>query len=352
MNDISRELIEQLDKARADKNKINIIGRGTKTFMGRAAQGKAINIAKHSGIIDYHPKELVMTARAGTLLADMTATLDEEGQMLAFEPPRFDNQASIGGTLACNLSGPGRPWYGSVRDMVLGIRLINGKSEHLRFGGQVMKNVAGYDVSRLQAGAMGCLGIITEVSLKVLPKPSVSVTLVQALEPEEAIRTMNELSAQAKPLTAACWLEGKLYLRLAGAKNAVEATAELWPGQEMDDADKFWSDLRDLKLDYFSGDVPLWRFSMKSSAQHILPDAAWLIDWGGGQRWLRGDFNHMELQRLASDVGGHVSLFRGGDRSGEVHQQQAEALVRIHQRLKAAFDPDGLFNPGRLYSWL
>lgn len=352
MTDISAQLIEQVKQAASDGTALQIIGGGSKAFMGRTPTGAPISLAEHSGIISYEPVELVLTARAGTPLSQIKDALSEHQQMMAFEPPLFNDKATLGGTLACHLSGPARPWSGSIRDHVLGIRLINGNGEHLRFGGQVMKNVAGYDVSRMQAGAMGTLGIISEVSLKIMPKPAASLTVVQNMSTEQAIDTMNRLSGQPKPLTGACWLNGQLYLRLAGAKSAVETTAREVNGSVLDDGDAFWEQLREHRLDFFASDAPLWRFSVKSSAEHVLPSENWLIDWGGAQRWLKGDFNKAELEAIAEKMGGQVSLYRGGNRDSEVFHTQPEALKLIHQRLKHAFDPNAIFNPGRLYSWM
>lgn len=352
MSDISRELVRQIQAARANGGKLNIVGRSSKAFMGRETTGEPISVAEHCGIVSYQPVELVMTARAGTSLAEIDAALDENNQMLSFEPPTFGGQASIGGTLACNLSGPSRPWSGSVRDMVLGIKLINGQAEQLAFGGQVMKNVAGYDVSRMQAGAMGTLGLITEISLKVMPKPAAVLTLVQPMDAEQAVATMNELAGKAKPLTAACWLENTLYLRLSGAASTVNGTAEQWPGDVLEAGHDFWAALREQQLEFFDTDSPLWRFSVRASAEHFLPEADWLLDWGGAQRWLRGEFDRQDLEAAAEKAAGQVGLYSGGDRSGEVFHRQAPALQTIHRRLKSAFDPDGVFNPGRLYSWM
>lgn len=352
MKDISHELIDRVKLARSDGTKLQIVGGGSKSFMGREAIGEPLNVAEHSGILSYQPIELVLTARGGTKLSEITAALDEHNQMLAFEPPMFDDQATIGGTLACHLSGPSRPWGGSVRDHVLGIRLINGKAQELRFGGQVMKNVAGYDVSRVQAGAMGTLGIISEVSLKVMPKPVATSTLRQKMDAAQAIEEMNRLAGQSKPLTGACWFDNHLYLRLAGALSAVDSTVSQWSGTVVEEADALWQRLREQQLDYFSGEAPLWRFSVNSHAQHLLPEEAWLLDWGGSQRWLRGNFPAEELESLAETAGGQVSRYRGGDRQQEVFHTQSEALKKLHQRLKNAFDPDGLFNSGRLYSWM
>lgn len=352
MTDITHALIARVKQASHDGTALQIIGGGSKQFMGRESIGDPISLSEHRGIISYEPIELVLTARAGTPLHEIKDALAEQNQCLAFEPPTFNGQATLGGTLACHLSGPARPWSGSIRDHVLGVRLINGRSEALRFGGQVMKNVAGYDVSRMQAGAMGTLGIITEVSLKVMPKPAATVTIKQEMDAATAIENMNRLSGQSKPLTGACWFNNHLYLRLAGARSAVDSTVSQWQGAALDDSDAFWSTLREQQLDYFLDATSLWRFSVKSSATHMLPDEDWLIDWGGAQRWLRGDFATGKLEALAEAAGGQVSLYRGGDRSQEVFHTQPEALQKIHQRLKHAFDPNGVFNPNRLYSWM
>ena len=357
MADQIQSLQEQVLKARADGQTLNIVGGGTKSFMGRTPDNDAatLSLAEHTGVVEYHPVELVLTVRAGTTLSEIEAVLAEEGQCLHFEPPRFAESgegATIGGTLACNLSGPARPWAGSVRDQVLGVRLLNGQGEHLRFGGQVMKNVAGYDVSRLQAGAMGTLGVMTEISLKVMPKPATTATLVQEMPLDSAIDYMNRRAGESKPLTGACWLDGKVYLRLAGARSAVEATAQQWEGEVIEGGNALWQQIQDLQHDFFAGDDPLWRFSVKSSAVMPSLDGPWLVDWAGAQRWYRGQATLRDLEPLALEAGGQVSLFRGGDRTGEVMHAQPEALKTIQRRIKQSFDPDGLFNPGRLYSWL
>lgn len=353
MSDMAQALIEQVDAARAAGTTLEIVGRGSKTFMGRQAGADvAIDIGGHRGIVSYEPVELVLTARAGTPLQEIEEALAERGQMLAFDPPRFGDDGTLGGTLACNQSGPARPWSGSVRDAVLGIRLINGRGEHLRFGGQVLKNVAGYDLSRAQAGALGTLGIITEISMKVMPKPAVSLTLVREMDAARAIVRMNELAGQSRPLTGACWHDGRLYLRLAGVPAAIEGTVARWGGEVLEQDAGFWRALRDQRQPFFAGNGPLWRFSINAAAPHWRADADWLIDWGGAQRWLRGDFPHVELEREAQDAGGQVSLFRGGDRSGEVFATLSPALQLLHRRLKEAFDPAGIFNPRRLYSWM
>ena len=352
MADISRQIIERIEAARRDGEPLSIVAGGSKRFVGRATSASPLEVADHDGIVSYEPGELVLTARSGTRLAEIEAALAEHNQALQFEPPDFDGAATIGGTLACNVSGPARPWCGSVRDAVLGVELVTGRAERLRFGGRVMKNVAGFDVSRLQAGALGAFGVITEISLKVLPRPQHTVTLVRDFDAPDAIVHMNELAGTSKPLSGACWHDRHLYVRFSGAEPAVDAAAKQWGGERLDDAASFWGDLAGQRLPYFQTNYALWRFSVRSSSPLPQVDGDWLIDWGGAQRWVHGDFDKDALSRLAESAGGHVSLYRGGDRRGEVHHALPEALRSLHLRLKDAFDPDRILNPGRLYSWM
>ncbi|WP_339800161.1 glycolate oxidase subunit GlcE [uncultured Marinobacter sp.] len=360
MSDITPQLLEQVREAAESGTALAISGGGSKAFMGRGRKGEPLSLADHTGVVSYHPVELVLTVRAGTRLSEIDAVLAEHNQRMAFDPPRFSDSDvksdTIGGTLACNLSGPGRPWQGSVRDHVLGVKLINGQGQHLSFGGQVMKNVAGYDASRLQAGALGTLGVMTEISLKVLPLPAVELTLSRELPLAEAHALMAQLAGQPKPLSAACWVNGTVYLRLSGARSAVDATAEQWQqahGLNLYEAgSEFWALLRDQQLEFFAGDRPLWRFSVNPTAPMQDIGNGVLVDWGGGQRWSRAEASLSDMAAYAARAGGQVSLFRGGDRSGEVMHPQPAPLRTIQQRLKASFDPRRIFNPGHLYSWL
>ena len=351
--DYSEHIIAALQQARACKRPVTIRAGGSKRdLVGRHCDYDALDVSGHRGIVDYQPQELVITARAGTPLTEINASLEAHQQMLSFEPPLFDGKATLGGTLACNLSGPARPWGGSIRDMVLGVQLINGKAEKLNFGGKVMKNVAGFDVSRLQAGALGTLGVLTQVSLKVLPRPQATLTLRYAMSAADALQCMSLRAREPKPLSGAFWLDDHLYLRLSGATSAVQSTAAQWGGEILEQSAALWAGLRDMTLPFFAGDSPLWRFSISACAPVNTDLGAMLIDWGGAQRWLRGAQPEEVLQHLATAAGGHVSLFRGGDRSGEVRAPQNAVERSLHQRLKHAFDPDGILNPGRLYSWL
>ena len=356
MTDCTKDIVAQVARALASRTSLSICSGDSKAhILGRRMDpdnSAKLDLSKHSGIIDYHPTELVLTARAGTTLTEIQTTLAKEGQMLSFEPPDFGNRATLGGTLACNLSGPARPWSWSIRDMVLGVQLINGKAELLNFGGQVMKNVAGYDVSRLQAGALGTLGVLTKVSLKVLPIPEHTITLSYQMDAQKAVEVMNAKAQEPKPLSGAYWAGGNLFLRLSGAENAVMQTAKSWGGEQLPKGDDLWRKLREFDHPYFSGEEPLWRLSHRPTATVQKEFGDMLIDWGGAQRWLRGEHDQTTLEQSAENAGGHVSLFRGGDRYGELKHRLNPLAQKLHQRLKAAFDPEGILNPGRLYSWM
>jgi glycolate oxidase FAD binding subunit len=352
-DDHSERIIAALQQARDTGRPVTISGGGSKRHIaGRDCEYDELDVSGHRGIVDYQPQELVITARGGTPLSDIIATLQAQGQTLSFEPPLFDGTATVGGTLACNLSGPGRPWGGSIRDSVLGVQLINGKCERLSFGGKVMKNVAGYDVTRLQAGALGTLGVLSEVSLKVVPRAQRTLTLRYEMPVGEAIECMNRRAGEPKPLSGAFWLDGQLHLRLSGATSAVEHTAVQWGGEVLDRGEEIWEELREMTLPFFSGDAPLWRFSVKSTAPVMAQSGSTLIDWCGSQRWVRGERSLTELDQVAQEAGGHVTLYRGGDRSGEIRSPLNAIETALQQRLKQSFDPDGILNPGRLYSWL
>jgi glycolate oxidase FAD binding subunit len=351
--DLSRHIIAAITEARSAQQPLYINAGGSKRHLvGRDCNARVLDVSGHTGIVEYHPGELVITARAGTLLTQLTDALHEHGQMLSFDPPLFDGKATLGGTLACNLSGPARPWSGSVRDMVLGVQLVNGKGELLNFGGKVIKNVAGYDVSRLQAGALGTLGLLSEISLKVLPVHEHCLSLSYEMTAREAVDTMNQRAGQPKPLHGAFWVDGRLHLRLAGAADAVEHTAKQWGGETLPTDDTTWTKLREMTLPFFAGDAPLWRFSIKATAPVSKAFGPTLIDWCGAQRWVRGDHQQALLQEAANAGEGHVALFRGGDRNSEVRSPLNPVEQRLQQRLKNSFDPDGILNPGRLYSWL
>jgi len=351
-------LIDQVRAARASKTALNISGGNTKAFYGEAPQGQPLDLRGLRGISSYEPSELVVTVRAGTPLAELEAALAEQGQCLPFEPPRFGPGGTVGGMVAAGLAGPSRAAVGGLRDYVLGATLLNGRAELLSFGGQVMKNVAGYDVSRLLAGSMGLLGVICEVSLKVLPLPVASTTLRFELDEAAALQQLNTWGGQPLPINASAWWSGMLVLRLSGAAAAVQsATAKL--GGEViapDLAAAFWAGLRDQTDEFFVGaaravsaGATLWRLSVPQTAAPMALTGEHLVEWGGGQRWVVTTTAAAAVREAAARAGGHATVFRG-PKAGGAMAPLAPALMRIHRELKTAFDPDRVFNPGRLYA--
>ena len=331
---------------------LRIRGGGTKDWYGQALEGEVLDTRALNGIVDYEPTELVITARCGTPLAHVETALAERGQMLAFEPPHFGDGATFGGAVACGLSGPRRASSGALRDFVLGATLMDGQGQVLTFGGQVMKNVAGYDVSRMLAGSLGTLGLLLQVSVKVLPRPLREATLRFSMSEIEALARLNEWGGQPLPISASCWHAGVLTLRLSGAEAAVAAAERALGGDAVPDGEVFWRALREQEHAFFAGAESLWRLSVPSAASAILLRGEQLIEWGGAQRWLNASSDAVTAQnirRSVSAAGGHATLFRGGDKSVGVFHPLAPAVASIHARLRASFDPSRVFNPGRMY---
>lgn len=351
--DLSLQLAERIREAADSGTALELRGGGSKGFYGRSAVGEPLEVGGHAGIVHYAPTELVITARAGTPLAHIEQALADAGQMLPFEPPSLGQSATLGGTVACNLSGPRRPYAGAARDFVLGCKLINGKGELLQFGGEVMKNVAGYDVSRLMAGALGTLGLLSELSLKVLPRPELEITLIhEALAEEEAQALMQRLALTPQPISAASFAAGRLHLRVSGTPRVVQAARQQIGGEPLEggESEQFWCDLREQRHPFFEDSRPLWRLALPADTLPLPIEGDWLLDWGGGQRWLASDADADQIRLAASRAGGHATAWRGGDREGEVFTPLTPALAQIHRRLKAAFDPHGILNPGRMYA--
>lgn len=382
MENTLNALIERIRDAAAHHTPLRIRGGGSKDFYGQSLHGEVLDTRGYSGITSYEPSELVVTVRAGTPLAELEAALAEKGQCLAFEPPRFDatdgpNGGTCGGMVAAGLSGPARASVGSLRDYVLGVKLINGRAEHLTFGGQVMKNVAGYDVSRLMVGALGTLGVLTEISLKVLPVAPAEATLVFELDQASALTQLHRWGAQPLPLNASCWVRDNtapntpelLFVRLRGAVAAVASACTKMladvPGHLANNAQTMgdWTACRDLKLPFFTApahaaeSLALWRLSVPQTAPVLDLPWAQFVEWHGGQRWLWAPESAVaELRQVAVSVGGNATLFIATDASNERARGQFHplnpAINQIHKRLKAEFDPAGIFNPGRMYPGL
>jgi len=340
--------IDRIRAAHAEGSPLILQGGGSKTFYGNADEGEVLSTRALTGIVDYQPKELVLTARAGTPLAEIEAALAERNQMLAFEPPHFGGAATLGGSIATGLSGPRRPYAGAARDFVLGVRMIDGAGQPLRFGGQVIKNVAGYDVSRLMAGALGTLGLITEVSLKVLPKPAAETTLQFELDETAAIENMNRWAGQPLPLSATSWHPGLLTVRLSGAESAVHAAQARLGGEWLHDAAAFWQRLRDQATPFFDK-RPLWRLAVKPTTPPLNLGSAEWIEWGGAVRWLASDLPAATLRDAAKTAGGHAALFRGTAPVDGAFAPLAPALLTLHRNLKQRFDPKGILTRGRLH---
>jgi glycolate oxidase FAD binding subunit len=346
--DASAELREQVETHCQQKTPLQIVAGQSKTFYGNPVNAQAFAVNAHRGIVHYEPSELVLTARCGTPLQEIEQTLTAHHQMLGFEPPHFGEQATLGGCIASGLSGPARPYRGAARDFVLGMRMINGKGEILHFGGEVMKNVAGYDLSRLLTGSLGTLGIILDVSLKVLPKPEVEQTYCFALNEHAAIQRSNELAARPYPISATCYDGEHLYIRLSGNTAAVTAAHKQIGGDIMKNDTPFWHSLRELTHPFFQSSRPLWRLSLAAATSPLEFNGKQFIDWGGAQRWLISEEEPTRIRQRLSELGGHATLFRHG---GEypVFQPLLGKLRELHINLKLAFDPHCLFNPGRLY---
>lgn len=354
-------LLDQVRAAQAAGTPLRIQAGGTKTFYGEPVQATPLDVTGLRGISSYEPTELVVTARCGTPLAELEAVLAEQGQCLPFEPPHFAPGATVGGMVAAGLSGPSRASVGAVRDYVLGATLLNGRAEVLSFGGQVMKNVAGYDVSRLLAGSLGTLGVILEVSLKVLPLAPATATLRFEMDEATAIQRLNEWAAQPLPLNASAWWDGTLVLRLRGARAAVDAACQSLGGERIEAglADTFWQGLRNHTDEFFvkaraavQAGGSLWRLSVPQTAAPVPLSGEQLIEWGGGQRWWCTTTPAAMVREAARLAGGHATHFLARERQAGLFSPLAPPLDRIHRELKRAFDPQGLFNPGRLYPGL
>jgi glycolate oxidase FAD binding subunit len=354
-------LIDRVQSARAAGAQLCIRGGGTKDFYGEAPQGEALDTRVLEGTSSYEPTELVVTTRCGTSLAELEALLATKGQCLPFEPPHFayapgaaalsprNRGATVGGMVAAGLSGPSRATVGSVRDHVLGATMLNGKGEVLTFGGQVMKNVAGYDVSRLLAGSLGTLGVILEVSLKVMPVAPATVTLRLEMDQARALAQLNEWGGISVPLNASAWWDGNLILRLRGALAAVQAARVRLGGDvvEPEHASPFWDGLRDHTDEFFVAA----RAAIATAPVLALPGEL-MIEWGGAQRWLCSAAPAAVVRDATARVGGHATLFAARDKAPGAFAPLRSPLDRIHRELKKSFDPAGVFNPGRLYPGL
>jgi glycolate oxidase FAD binding subunit len=349
---MSLEVLQQrIRDAAASRTPLRLRGGGTKDFYGNPPRGDVLDTRGYAGIVAYEPTELVITARCGTPLMEVENASREQSQFLPFEPPHFGAGATLGGCVAAGLSGPRRASAGSLRDYVLGMKVLDGRARLLTFGGQVMKNVAGYDVSRLFAGSLGTLGLIAEVSLKVLPRPPAELTLRLALREAEALEAMNRWAGQPLPVSATAWRDGRLDVRLSGSAAALAAAEAKIGGERMAEAQAlaFWQGIREHADAFFAGAEPLWRIAVPSDAPPLELAGRQLLEWSGGLRWLKSGAPAAAVRDAARRARGHATLFRAADTSAGVFTPLEPGVLRLHRELKTAFDPAGIFNPGRLY---
>ncbi|WP_397475044.1 glycolate oxidase subunit GlcE [Pusillimonas sp.] len=347
--DDSIRLVDQVHKALEAKQALRIRGGDSKAFLGRPVQAIEIDTRSHTGVVHYDPTELVVTVRAGTPVSKLNTLLAANGQHLPPEAPDFNGRATVGGMVAGALAGPRRPWAGSVRDHVLGCRVIDGQGRHMRFGGEVMKNVAGYDFSRLMAGSHGCLGLITEVSLKVLPLPRKTFSLALEIEPKAAMKLLAQWRSKAMPISGAFHWKQRLHLRLEGGEAIVDAARMQLGGEETSPG--IWTDLRERRLAFFDSAMPLWRLSVPWQAPLLPLPGQILLDWAGAQRWLTSDASPQDIRSAAQSLGGHATCYTP-KASDSPFQPLPEVLMRFHRSLKKQVDPQHMFNPGRMYAGL
>ena len=354
----TQQLQDRVRDACNDKTMLNIIGGNSKHFYGNTITGgnkvEVIETRIHQGIISYEPSELVITARAGTPLKEIEDLLAENNQMLPFEPPHFGEHATLGGAIATGLSGPRRPFTGSARDFVLGAKILTGKGDIMSFGGQVMKNVAGYDVSRLMVGALGTLGLLLEVSIKVLPRPHTEITQCIAMSQQDALKTMHELNQTALPLSALAYEDNKLYVRLSGALSAVTSAQNKVGGETVLHAKNFWQQVNEQTHSFFNSDSPLWRLSVPYIANVSLEEKSF-IDWAGALHWIHSNKDTEEIQQHAIEQGGSATLFKTHQINAISDTQERftpldAKIKQLHINLKMRFDPYGILNFGRLYT--
>jgi glycolate oxidase FAD binding subunit len=345
LQDLRRRVID----AQGARTPLRLRGAGTKDFYGERCDGTLLDMSGYRGVVEYEPSELVITARCGTSLSEVERLLAQHRQFLAFEPPAFGADPTIGGVIACGLSGPRRFQAGAARDFVLGAVLLCAQGELLHFGGKVIKNVAGFDLARLLCGSLGILGAITEVSLKVLPLPREEQTLRFEMAAAEALALFNRWAGQPLPISATAWWDGQAWVRLSGAPSALRAARARLGGELLEPgaADPWWRSLRDQTHAFFSGANTLWRLSLPSTAAPLATPGTQLIEWGGALRWCAGDLSVVDMRALAAAAGGTALHWRGGIAGSRFHPL-APTVLKIHRRLKASLDPHGIFNPGRL----
>ncbi len=351
MSDCRDEIASKLEDAFQQKSAIHINAGNTKLFYGRNIQAEALELADHTGIIEYEPSELYIIARSGTPLREIEQAIAEQNQILPCEPPYFGSAATLGGTVACGLSGPRRINSGSVRDCILGTEILNGKGELLRFGGKVMKNVAGYDLSRLMCGALGTLGVLMSVSLRLLPKPACEQTIALTLDSNKAISKMNQWASTPMPISATFYDGHDLYIRLSSSTSAIEACKKEIGGESIEEQDIFWTNIKEQTHNFFNSDKPLWRISVPPNTETLNISGESVIEWNGALRWHISNVDENSIRTEARRVGGHATLFKGNT-TDQVFHPLSKPSMKLHKKLKQALDPAGILNPGKMFAEL
>lgn len=348
------DLQSQIESVSANGVPVKIIGGNTKAFYGHAVDALDIDVSGHSGIVDYDPAELVITLRAGCKLKEVESLLAENNQMFGFEPPHFGDEATIGGTVASGLTGPRRAFAGAIRDFILGVKLLNGRGEIVQFGGRVIKNVAGFDVSRLMVGALGTLGVLLEVSIRVIPKFEAETTLIfEHADAQAHIDWINQQRRLPYPISASVWYQGQTKIRLSGSQQGLDSACQDLGGDNKMDSDETWSELKEQSHSFFGQVKTIARVSVPSVEPDFLKDESQLIEWGGAQRWIEAPQDRLDpLRKQLHSHRGTACAYRGYDRHADIFQRPADSMMALHRNLKSSFDPAGIFNPGRLYPGL
>jgi glycolate oxidase FAD binding subunit len=351
---LEEDLQSQIELVSANGAPVKIIGGNSKAFYGHAVDALDIDVSGHSGIVDYDPAELVITLRAGCKLKEVESLLAEKSQMFGFEPPHFGDEATIGGMVASGLTGPRRAFSGAIRDFILGVKLLNGRGEIVNFGGRVIKNVAGFDVSRLMVGALGTLGILLEVSIRVIPKFEAETTLLfEHSDAQAHIDWINQQRRLPYPISASVWYQGQTKIRLSGSQQGIDSACQDLGGDNKIESDETWSGLKEQSHSFFGQVKTIARVSVPSVEPDFLTAESQLIEWGGAQRWIEAPQARLDqLKQQAQYHRGTVCAYRGYDSHVDMFHSPTEAIMALHRNLKSSFDPAGIFNPGRLYAGL
>ena len=350
-SDYIQSLCASIQQASSVQQALQLTAGGSKNFYGNQLTAASLDVSSHTGIVDYEPTELFISARNGTLLCDLEATLDANNQMFPFEPPGFTQQATLGGTVACGLSGPRRPYASAMRDCVLGTNIVNGKGEYLEFGGNVMKNVAGYDVSRLMCGAFGTLGVLTQVSLKVIPKPQTNITVALELSQSEALKTMSAWMQTLFPISATYFNRDVLFVRIEGLEKTTKSVLQKIGGEILPSSQTFWKELKDHQTEFFQTERPLWRVIIPNNTPPLSISGESCLEWNGGLRWIKSDEDAQQIISQCHVANGHATLFKAITKPTDCLASIQPKLQKLHLNLKSAFDPQHILNPGRMYSW-